>query len=408
MINIIHSASNKNEDNLIVFIHGFIGNQETWVKKDGSKPFIDLLLNDANVKDNFSIGIFEYHSKLLTLFPKARFITNLIRGKKDSHNLPINDICNLLESQLKYTYAKYDNIVLIGHSMGGLVAKRYILNNIKETSTSRVKLYVSIATPHLGSNLALVAKQMIKNVHTKDLEPLSENIASMNDEWVKCNQLPKRLYAQGSYDTIVPKTSSVSFDKDQQEIIYTDHDHLSIIKPEKSSVIVDAIIPELIDIIKKTSIKSIKSEVRFVDNGQYDEEIFVIKMLMADIHKTLMHGSKQAFFYAEFTTRKLNALGVNLSELIPLYEKIKELYIIEFGKLVTNEYKSPDELLSKIHSKIKEEDKIYLTTLHEPLEALQKYGMLHQLASSDDNVWWAKNDNISTLKEFTEKLKNLN
>jgi len=42
--------------------------------------------------------------------------------------------------------------------MGGLVAKRFILNDIKKNSTSKVKLYISLATPHSGSVLATYGK----------------------------------------------------------------------------------------------------------------------------------------------------------------------------------------------------------------------------------------------------------
>ncbi|MEC4049322.1 ABC-three component system protein [Flavobacterium sp. SUN046] len=405
MINIIHLVPNNK--NLIVFIHGFIGGEKTWIKDDETRPFIDLVLNDNKINDNFDIGIFQYHTELLNFFPKAKSLIGLFTNKKKPVNLPINEISRLLESQLRYSYPQYENIILIGHSMGGLVAKRYILDDITTNSTTRVKLYVSLATPHSGSNLATYGKTIINNFQIKDLSPLSDSISAMNDEWVKCKQLPKRLYVQGSYDNIVPKVSSVSVDKDAQEVVYCDEDHFSVITPTGKSVVVDAIITELHNILKEQSIQSITNGERFVDTGQFDEEIFVLKMLMADIHKTLMNGSKQAFFNAEFAIRKLNAQGVNIEELNPLYENIKELYIIEFGHFITGKYATSDALLNAVHEKILLEDKIYLNTLYQPLQALQKFGMLHQLASVDNDVWWNKEDNIKTLDEFTEKLKAL-
>lgn len=403
MLRLIHET--KSTKNLIVFIHGFIGDEKTWIKDDKTKPFIDLLLNDYKVSDNFDIGVFQYHSELLTIFPKTKLFIGMLTSRKTPFNLPINEISRLLESQLRYSYSRYQNIVLIGHSMGGLVAKRYVLDDIAKNSMTRVKLYVSLATPHLGSILATYGKTIINNFQIKDLSPLSDSIASMSDEWVKCIQLPKRLYAQGSYDEIVPKASSVPFDRDNQEVVYCDEDHFSIITPTGKSVVVDAVIGELHKLLKEQAIQSIKNGQRFVDTGQYDEETFVLKMLMADIHKTLMSGSKQAFFNAEFAIRKLNAQGVNVEELNPLYEHIKELYIIEFGHFLTGKYQTSDALLNAVHEKILIQDKTYLHSLYQPLQALQKFGMLHQLASVDNDVWWNKEDDITSLEEFTEKLK---
>lgn len=403
MITIIHQ--NKDSKNLIIFIHGFIGGEKTWVTDDGTMPFIGQLLSDAQVKDNFDIGIFKYHTQLLSLFPKVKAILGMLRGKKAATNLPVDEISRLLESQLRYSYSQYDCIVLIGHSMGGLVAKRLILNDIKKYSNTRVKLYTSLATPHDGSVLATYGKNIIENFQVKDLAPLSQTISTMNDEWVQCKNLPKRLYAQGSYDVVVPKESSVSYDRDSQEVIYSDDDHFSIIKPDGKSVVVDAIIKELQMLLTEQSIQSIKAEERFVDTGQYDEEIFVLKMFMADIHATLMSGAKQAFFNAEFTIRKLIAQGVNVNDLTPLYENVKELYIVEFGEYLSGTYKSSNELLTAVHKKILEKDMTYLHTLYQPLQGLQKFGMLHQLASTDSDIWWKKEHDIKSLVEYTEKVK---
>jgi len=403
MIKLIHET--KDTKNLIVFIHGFVGDEKTWVKDNKTKPFIDLFLNDNKVSDNFDIGVFQYHTELLNLFPKTKSLLGMLTSKKTPFNLPINEISRLLESQLRYTYSHYESIVLIGHSMGGLVAKRFILDDITKNSTTRVKLYVSLATPHSGSNLATYGKTIISNFQIKDLSPLSDSISAMSSEWVQCRQLPKRIYAQGSYDKIVPKVSSVAFDADTQEIVYCDEDHFSIIMPKGKSVVVDAVVSELHKLLKEQAIQSIKNGQRFVDTGQYDEETFVLKMLMAEIHKTLMNGSKQAFFNAEFAIRKLNAQGVDVEELNPLYENIKELYIIEFGHFLTGKHQTSDALLNAVHEKILSQDKTYLHTLYQPLQALQKFGMLHQLASVDNDVWWNKEDDITSLEEFTEKLK---
>jgi hypothetical protein len=402
MINFEHNTLDKR--NLIIFIHGFIGSEETWIKKDGSRPLIDYIIKDEAIFNNFNIALFEYHTKLLDLFPQSNAIFNFLLKNKNPINLPINELSKLLESRIQYTCADYENIILIGHSMGGLVAKRFILDDLKKNTDSKVKLYVSLATPHSGSIIANFGKLLINNVQTNDLSALSESISSMNNEWVQNKNLPKRIYGQGMYDKIVSKESSIALDSDSQKVIYSDDDHFSIIVPKEKNVIVDALIFELNNFLKKQQIQSIENHEKFNDDGQYDEEIFVLKLIMADIHSSLLSSSKIAFYNAEFTLRKLSSLGVDLKTLEPLYAKIQELYFIEFGELINGTHKNPNELLTAVHKKIREEDIKHLISLHQPLQSLQKFGMLQQLAGKDNSIWWDKTHDENNFEEFKKAL----
>ncbi len=398
MINFIHNTLDKK--NLIIFIHGFIGSAKTWKKNDGSMSLIDYLIKDIEIFNNFNIALFEYNTELLNIFPKSKAVFSFLTKNKNSINIPINELSKLLESRIQYTCADYKNIILIGHSMGGLVAKRFILDNLKKNTDSKVKLYVSLATPHSGSIIANFGKSLINNVQANDLAALSESITAMNNEWVQSKSLPKRIYGQGAYDKIVSKESSIALDSDSQSVIYSDDDHFSIIVPKEKNVIVDALIFELTDFLKKQQIQSVENHEKFSDEGQYDEEIFVLKLIMADIHSTLLSSSKVAFYNAEFTLRKLSSLGVDLNTLEPLYTKIQELYFIEFGELLKGIHKNPDELLTAVHKRIKEEDKKHLNSLFQPLQSLQKFGMLQQLAGKDNSIWWDKTHDEKNFEEF--------
>lgn len=402
MIKFIHNTLGKK--NLIIFIHGFIGSEETWIKNDGSMPLIDFLIMDTEIHNNFNIALFEYHTKLLEIFSKTKAVFNFLSKNKNTINLPINELSKLLESRIQYTCADYENIILIGHSMGGLIAKRFILDDLKKNTDSKVKLYVSLATPHSGSIISNFGKLISKNVQTKDLAALSETISTLNNEWVQNKNLPRRIYGQGAYDKIVSKESSIALDADSQKVIYSDDDHFSIIVPETKNVIVDALILELNNFLKNQKIQSIENHEKFNDQGQYDEEIFVLKLIMADIHSTLLSSSKMAFYNAEFTLRKLKSLGVDINTLEPLYTKIQELYFIEFGEMIKGSHKNPNELLTAVHKKILEEDKKHLTSLYQPLQSIQKFGMLHQLADKDNTIWWDKKHDEISFEEFKKAL----
>jgi hypothetical protein len=391
-------------ENLIVFVHGFIGNRMTWIKDNNTMPFIDLLLKDDEINSSFDIALFVYDTKLTELFPKIKILSNFIRKKRNKTNLPIQDISKLLTTELKYKCKTYQNIIFVGHSMGGLVTKQCIIDNLKGDNNLRIKMYVSLATPHSGSHLATYGKQIIKNYQVTDSAPLSETITKLTDDWIKIDGLPARFYGQGLNDQVVPKESSISFDTKKQEVIYSNDDHFSIIIPTNDEdIIVTALIQELKLFLTSEASKDLDNQDRFVDDGQFNNENFVLKLLIADIHETLVDSSKQAFFNAEYAVRKFSALGIDSRKLTPLYEKIKELYSIEFGKLLMGQYKKSTELVNAIHEKILSEDRNYLATIYPAIEGLHKYGMLHQLSNIDDKIWWAKEKNIQSLEEFKQK-----
>jgi len=119
---------------------------------------IDGILKDKNIANKYDLCLFTYHTKLTDYFTKSTFFR---RGRLVNNS--INDIAKLLSSSIKYPCAKYENIVLIGHSMGGLIAKKLILEDLKASTTSKIKLYISLATPHSGSNFAILGKAILGN-----------------------------------------------------------------------------------------------------------------------------------------------------------------------------------------------------------------------------------------------------
>jgi hypothetical protein len=235
---------------ILVFVHGFKGGKNTWVKNNKCTSFIQNIMKDSEIKKEVDVAVFSYYTYLLKFFPKTRgFFKKFIFKKKSPTNTTISELGNILETDIKYYCENYKNIILICHSMGGLVAKRYILNQIKLLNKTNVKLYISLATPHSGSDLASLGAKLIDNCQVNDMQPLSENINTLNNEWIKCNLLPKRVYAYGTSDSIVSKSSAVSLDRDEQRVIATDHDHFSIIHTKDKD---DPVIVAIKSEIKKT------------------------------------------------------------------------------------------------------------------------------------------------------------
>ena len=226
---------------LIIFVHGFLGGEDTWVKIDGTKTILDYLEKDEEINKNFDTAVFKYYTQLSDIIQKTKILGWVVGKKvKIPQNLSIKHIGELLKSEIDYNCQDYNEIVLIAHSMGGLVSKSYILDEIDAKNQLKVKLFISLAVPHKGSNLAVFGK-VIPNEQIKNLTPLNDFIDTTANRWLKAeqaNQLPKSVYFQGQYDVIVSKTSTKPYELGEQEIVYSQDDHFSIVLPKSASHVV--------------------------------------------------------------------------------------------------------------------------------------------------------------------------
>lgn len=73
--------------------------------------------------------------------------------------------------------------------------------------------------------------------------------------------------------------------------------------------------------------------------------------------------------------------------------------------MLNGTHKNSSSLVTAIHKKIITENKNHLKSLYTSLQSFQKFGMLQQLASMDDDIWWAKDNNIKSLEEFKKQIK---
>jgi hypothetical protein len=253
----------NNKPNLIIFIHGFIGGKETWVRVDESKSILDYLKEDTKINDLFDFAVFDYYTTLTDKIGKAKGVFTSLFGVKSepTKNIDIQNIAQMLKSEIQYIETPLKNIVLITHSMGGLVAKSMILEDIDKKEKSKISLYISLAVPHKGSNIATLGQIIFGNPQIKNLQPLNEKINSMNDEWI-CypNLLPPTIYFQGKNDEIVPNTSSIGPDSRNIEIVYTDDDHIGIVRPKSKDDIVIRAIKKNLELLFEKKNNDIQNE----------------------------------------------------------------------------------------------------------------------------------------------------
>lgn len=292
-------AQKKNNENLILMVHGFTGGSGTWVNEN-ELSFQELLLKNEAVKANFDIANFEYYTKFIALekVQQAKSLIKIFLKKTTAtkKNLDIKRLSDFMKSSIETYCSEYKNIIIIAHSMGGLITKKYIINELREESC-KVKLFLSLSVPHKGSEWATIGKKLkLNNPQIEDLAPLSDILDEITQDWINLKStIPNTIYYYGFYDDVVNEKSAVAYQSDKIIKVGCENDHFNIVKPnDTDSMVCKNICMQLTNYVREQDLKYVK----FEDNGQLDDELFVMKLLIADVHNKLVLDSKKYFFEA--------------------------------------------------------------------------------------------------------------
>lgn len=215
----LHKQNETPSDNIIFLIHGLGAPDSTWIH-DGVS-WIDLFLTDDTFK-NLDVAEITYDTSHLANGLLASMGMKKIKlgrfksftvGKGPCTNIEI--LARELKREIDSKKIKqYKNVVLIGHSMGGLVAIRYILEELENNQSYNVKGMISLATPYNGSAFALYS-QLIKSINKHAQIPSLEPNSNFLDETIRLWQ--KHLdkmnldfkFFFGTEDTVVPENSAI-------------------------------------------------------------------------------------------------------------------------------------------------------------------------------------------------------
>ncbi len=138
---------------VIVFVHGLHGDHETWRASTGAY-WPQLIQSDPHFQ----------HSDVVV----AEYPTPSARGRLSSQQL-----AQILWQGLKKQRVwEHREVVLIAHSLGGILVEEMLLNH--PADAAHVRFIVSYATPHQGSFVANLAK-------IYDSDPLLTDLRDSND-----------------------------------------------------------------------------------------------------------------------------------------------------------------------------------------------------------------------------------
>jgi pimeloyl-ACP methyl ester carboxylesterase len=161
---VVHQhAETASDDKLVIFVHGLggsrYGEKSTW----GNFP--RFLFEDIAELD---IGMYQYR----TLTARLGF----------EKSIPLEEEARVFADMVRDQLAQYNNIVLIGHSMGGLLCKAMIhrlLESGDQDSLARIGGLILMATPQLGS-LRVPGFLGFLSFDARALGPHSELVSRIN------------------------------------------------------------------------------------------------------------------------------------------------------------------------------------------------------------------------------------
>lgn len=202
-------------ENLVLFIHGLSGSTATtWAH------MLKVFDSDADLLD-YSYGCYQYPTTLFRL-P----FTKRMAG--------IPQIASGLRTHIQHHFPDKKRIMLVGHSLGGIVARHYILDELKSRTKINVSGLVLYATPHTGSSLANIGSTLsFWHRHLKQLSIGSETLNSINVDWVRTEaekHIPT-IYIVGGADAVVTEQSAAPYIGCDNIKTLIECGHLDIIEP---------------------------------------------------------------------------------------------------------------------------------------------------------------------------------
>ncbi|HEY6085642.1 MAG TPA: alpha/beta hydrolase, partial [Nitrospira sp.] len=165
------------QKSIVVLIHGFISDHHCW------DPLRRLFETDHNITDRFDIECFEYPTSLIG------------SGHADSHPL-LREVAGSLADFLFQPRFANRNLVLVGHSQGGLVIQAYfvlLLEAGQAKQLSRIRQAIFIATPNLGSifldRTRRLTDRMLKFFSGSFLHPQERLLRALQPEIMEIQKL---------------------------------------------------------------------------------------------------------------------------------------------------------------------------------------------------------------------------
>ncbi|UVC09295.1 alpha/beta hydrolase [Rhizobium sp. TH2] len=223
----------------LIFVHGYGGRAlETW------GDLKDLLLESPSI-DQCDIVFLGYESRSKQASASSALIYNAVNRIVDH----TNDILELSGTDIRSDDFEYENVVLVGHSLGGVLVRDVLINLHREgkswANRSKIMLF---APAHSGAiALDLVSRagllsSLLRPIEIvlfatspvlRDMEIESPYLTGLRERARDLGPLAAaRFVVHATGDSVV---SSNQFCADPMSVFYSNQDHISCCKPIKTA-----------------------------------------------------------------------------------------------------------------------------------------------------------------------------
>ena len=214
---------------LLLFMHGLGGaRKSTW----GNFP--SFLMSDQSIADRFIVDYYSFPTQIFRLpfSPRAPKIQVLADG---------------LRTQIRY--AGFERVSLACHSLGGLVAKQYLIEEIEANRDLQIDRVAFFGVPNNGSDLAAIGSLVSWRQHQlRQLQKDSDIIEFSNKAWRRLDIRNKvRLkYIVGSQDRVVDRLSALEYWGNPDVETVVGSGHIDLVKPKSPDELVVRIMREFL------------------------------------------------------------------------------------------------------------------------------------------------------------------
>jgi pimeloyl-ACP methyl ester carboxylesterase len=157
-----HVCEAKCDRTAVIFIHGLTGSRDTWYNEKTHFFWPQQLATDVDVSNGIDVYRVDYDSYLFGPSPPFVDILTALEGKLDS----------------LFELHQYPKAVIVAHSLGGNVARAYLLHvkaRFGHRALSSFRMIYTFGTPMEGSSLAAVARLASSNPQIRVLQPIKVN-----------------------------------------------------------------------------------------------------------------------------------------------------------------------------------------------------------------------------------------
>lgn len=197
---------------LIIFIHGWNGDAaDTW------QQFPALVIGDPRLAAYNVLSIDYPNFMFRRQLSVAGLAAFFVRAFDDHH-----------------VFERYEKVVVIAHSMGGLVAREMVFMEGNNTPRKAFSQLIEIAVPHLGSNVAKLASALgLSKDQTADMATGSIYLRDMRTRWAAPGGRPPTFCITSPQDIVVPSSSAITDCLGSRS--YMQGSHTEIVKPPNRS-----------------------------------------------------------------------------------------------------------------------------------------------------------------------------